>query len=75
MYRAWDASIYEVVTRLRNCIVGNGEMPRGTAWRQVHYFGERYRESVERMFAAVSDLDAGAGGNSLRVGTAVRTPA
>jgi hypothetical protein len=104
-YRVWDAGIYEVVTRLRNRIAGNGEMPAGTARREVHYFKERNRESVERMFAAVSDRYAqvktaektrrailcyplepqrrgpidpallNASGNSLRVGTAIRTPA
>lgn len=30
----------------------------GTTHRDVHYFREHYRESVERMFAAVSDLYA-----------------
>ncbi len=65
-YRVWDAGIYEVVTRLRNCIAGNGEMPAGTARRDVHYFRERYRESVERMLAAASHLDA-------RVNTAEKT--
>ena len=44
MYRVWDAGIYEVVTRLRNRIAGNGEMPAGTARRDVHYF----RTAIER---------------------------
>src|SRR6516162_10674845 len=33
-------------------------MPVGTNHLDVHYFKEHYRESVERMFAAVSDLYA-----------------